>query len=238
MRTMSATVRLIAPGVRQVTVGEPVGSHVYLIDHPDGLVAFDAGVRGTGAQVLDAAGGPISQVVLSHSHADHRGGATELGAPVLCHPDEVADAEGDGGLHYGHLDRITNPTIREILPQLVSMWDGGPVSIAGTVSDGDDVAGFRVLHVPGHAPGLIALFREEDGLLLAADAIYTIDVETAQSAPARVPHPAVNWDTDKARESILRLAGLSPASAWAGHSDNVEGDVAQQLRDAAAWAVS
>lgn len=233
---MSATVTPIATGVRQVTVGEPVGSHVYLIDHPDGVMAFDAGMRGTGADVLEAAGGPIAQVVLSHAHADHRGGAAELGAPVLCHPDEVADAEGDGGMHYGRLDLIENAQIREFFPQLIAMWDGGPVPIAGTVSDGDDVAGFRVVHVPGHAPGLIALLREEDGLLLAADAIYTIDLETAHPAPARVPHPAVNWDTEMARESIRRLAELSPASVWAGHSDGVEGDVADQLRAAADWA--
>ena len=32
-------------------------------------------------------------------------------------------------------------------------WDGGPVQISGTVSEGDEIAGFRVIHLPGHAPG-------------------------------------------------------------------------------------
>lgn len=223
----------IAPGVRRVTVGAPVGSHVYLIDHPEGVIAFDAGVRGTGPQVRAAAARPITRVVLSHSHADHRGGAAELGAPVLCHPDEVADAEGDGGLHYADFGLIRNRTVRAVFPQLVATWDGGPVAIAGTVGDGDEVGGFRVVHVPGHAPGLIALFRADDGLLLAADAVYTLDLETGGSVPARVPHPAVNWDTALARESIRRLAALAPRSALAGHAGDVRSPVPVQLRRAA-----
>jgi glyoxylase-like metal-dependent hydrolase (beta-lactamase superfamily II) len=223
----------IADGVRSVTVGAPVGSHVYLIDDPGGLVAFDAGARGTGPQILAAAGEPIARVVLSHSHADHRGAAPELHAPIYCHPDEVAYAEGDGGLSYADFGQITNPTVCDILPQLVATWDSGPVEIAGTVDEDDRIAGFRVVHVPGHAPGLIALYRETDGLLLAADAVYTIDLETGAPLPAVVPHPAVNWNTAIARDSILRLARLNPTSAWAGHADHIHHDAAEQLRNAA-----
>jgi glyoxylase-like metal-dependent hydrolase (beta-lactamase superfamily II) len=222
----------IADGVRRVTVGAPVGSHVYLLDAPDGLTAFDAGVRGTGPQIHAAAGEPIVRVVLSHSHPDHRGAASELRAPVYCHPDEVADAEGDGGLHYADFAQIENPVVRDIFPQLVATWDGGPVEIAGTVDEDDRVAGFRVLHVPGHAPGLIALYREVDGLLLAADAVYTIDLETGVPVPARVPHPAVNWDTAIASDSVLQLARLNPSTAWTGHADHVRQDAAQELRHA------
>jgi glyoxylase-like metal-dependent hydrolase (beta-lactamase superfamily II) len=224
----------IAPGVRRVTVGVPIGSHVYLIDRPEGVIAFDAGVRGTGEQILAAAGRPITRVVLSPSHVDHRGAAGELRAPVFCHPDEVADAEGDGGLHYADFRRIRNPAARELVRRLVVAWDGGPDRIAVTVVDGDEVGGFRVVHVPGHAPGLIALFRDHDGLLLAADAVYTLDLETGAPVATRVPHPAVNWDTTLARTSIRRLAALEPTSVRTGHSHDVESPVLQQLQRAAA----
>lgn len=81
--TAALAITVIAPGVKQVTVGERAMSQAYLLDHPDGPVAFDAGVSGTGEAVLDAAEVPLSRVVLSHSHIDHRGGANELGAPVF-----------------------------------------------------------------------------------------------------------------------------------------------------------
>lgn len=224
----------VAPGVRRVSVGEPFTSHVYLIDGPEGPVAFDAGVRGGGAQILAAAGGRLDRVILSHAHVDHRGAANELGAPVYCHGDEVADAEGDAGRHYIDYGLIGNEIVREALPRLHADWDGGPVEIAGTVADGERVAEFRVVHIPGHAPGQIALFREPDRVLLAADAVFTFDAENGRPASVRVPHPFSNWDTEKARDSIRRLARLRPSVALTAHADSLVGpDVAVQLERAA-----
>lgn len=235
-QTAAAGVTQVAAGVRQVSVGAPISSHVYLIDDPNGdcPIAFDAGVKGSGPAILAAAGGQVERVILSHSHIDHRGAAGELGAPIYCHPDEVADAEGDAGRRYTDYSLFENERVREIVLQLHEAWDGGPVKIAGTITDGEQVAGFRVVHIPGHAPGQIALFREADRLLIAADAIYTLDAETGQPASARVPHPFSNWDTELARESIRRLIGLDATSVWTGHFEAVRGeDIAEQLARAA-----
>lgn len=224
----------IAPGVRQVSVGAPFRSHVYLIDGPEGPIAFDSGIKGSGEAILAAGGGRLDRVILSHSHVDHRGGAGELGAPIYCHADEVADAEGEGGRSYTDFSLIENEQVRELVPRLHAAWDGGPVAISGTVIDGEQIAGFRVVHIPGHAPGLIALFRESDRLLIAADAVYTLDAETGKPASARVPHPFSNWDTELARDSIRQLVPLAPTSVWTGHAEAVTGeDVPEQLARAA-----
>lgn len=222
------------PGVTRVSVGEPFASHVYLIDGSEGPIAFDAGVRGGGAQILAAAGGRLDRVILSHAHVDHRGAANELGAPVYCHADEVADAEGDAGRHYTDYALIENEVVREALPRLHASWDGGPVEIAGTVADGERVAEFRVVHIPGHAPGQIALFRESDRVLLAADAVFTFDAESGRLAGPRVPHPFSNWDTERARDSIRHLVPLRPSAAMTAHAESLMGDdVAAQLEGAA-----
>ena len=96
---------------------------------------------------------------------------------------------------------------------MLPIWDGGPVKIAGTVSEGDDVAGFEVVHLPGHAPGLIGLWRESDRFALVSDTFYTVDPQTGRHGHARVPHRAFNWDTEVARASIRKLAALQPATA-------------------------
>jgi glyoxylase-like metal-dependent hydrolase (beta-lactamase superfamily II) len=112
--------------------------------------------------------------------------------------------------------------------------DLGAVSVAGTVSEGDEVAGFTVIELPGHAPGLIGLYRKSDRLALVSDCFYTLDPQTGIKGPARVPHPAFNIDTQQARASIRKLAELDPSAAWAGHTDPVTGDVAAELERAAA----
>ena len=107
------------------------------------------------------------------------------------------------------------------------------MAIAGTLEEGAVVAGFRVIELPGHAPGLIGLFRASDRLALVSDCFYTVDPQTGIKGAARIPHPAFNVDSEQARSSIRKLAALNPSIAWAGHTDPVTGDVAAQLEQAA-----
>jgi steroid delta-isomerase-like uncharacterized protein len=209
--------------------------NVFLIeDEGGGVTLFDAGIAGmAGALALAAAPlGGINRVVLGHADADHRGAAPALGAPVLCHPDEREAAEQGDVDRYYRYQELRVPA-RWAYPRLLRQWDGGPVPIAGTVQEGDEVSGFEVVHLPGHAPGLIALFRERDRLALASDAFYALDVETIRPTPPRVPHRAFDLDEARARASLRRLAALEPATAWPGHLGPVTGAVRIQLERAA-----
>ena len=92
--------------------------NVYFVREGDGVVLFDAGIKAMLDSVRaegDRLGG-ITRVVLGHAHSDHRGVAAGLGAPVFCHPDEQADAEGDGGLHYIDFSKAAIP-MRWLLPR-------------------------------------------------------------------------------------------------------------------------
>lgn len=93
----------VAEGVWLVRGGFPARTmNVFLIEDEGGVTLFDAGIEAMTAG-LAAAGarmGGIRRIVLGHAHADHRGAAPGLGAPVLVHPADRRDAEGDGGAHY------------------------------------------------------------------------------------------------------------------------------------------
>jgi hydroxyacylglutathione hydrolase len=226
----------IAEGVWRLRGGVPLKEfNVYLIEHDGGVTVFDCGIKVMANAIAKAGAdlGGIERVVLGHAHPDHRGAAAALGVPVYCHPADRADAEGDGGVHYFDFAKLGIPG-KWAYPPLLRLWDGGPVSIAGTVEDGDEVAGFRVVHVPGHAPGMIALWRESDRLALTTDTFYTLDPITSRKGPARLPHEAFNLDTEQARASLRKIAALDLASAWPGHADPVAGDVHGQLERAAA----
>ncbi len=154
--------------------------------------------------------------------------------PVLCHVDEKADAESDGGDHYFHIEKL-NPLGRLLLPQAARRVGRRARSrSARRLQEGDEIAGFKVIHLPGHAPGLIGLWRESDRLALVSDCFYTLDPQTGLKGKPRVPHGAFNEDTEQARQSILKLAAMEPASAWPGHVDGLTGDVRRQLETAAA----
>jgi glyoxylase-like metal-dependent hydrolase (beta-lactamase superfamily II) len=227
----------IAEGVWVIRGGLPSKTmNVYLVRDGDGVLLFDAGIAAMTGAVARAAAqlGGLTRIVLGHGHPDHRGVAPGLTpVPVFCHPDERADAEGDGGRSYFDLSQL-DPHGRVALGAMLGVWDGGPVTIAGTVAEGDDVAGFSVVHLPGHAPGLVGLWRASDRLALVSDCFYTLDPQTGLHGHARVPHRAFNKDTEQARASIRKLAALAPATAWAGHADPLTGDVAAQLERAAA----
>ena len=208
----------IAEGVWLVRGGRPRTMNVYLIEAPAGVVIFDAGIEAMAGQVRDAATqmGGIDRVILGHAHPDHRGCAPALRAPVFCHPLEKADAESERGEHYYDLAKLPFPW-RHAYGGVLRGWDGGPVEVAGTLEEDEEVAGFRVVHLPGHAPGLIALFRDRDRLALVTDAFYTVDYRTGFPCSPRLPHDAFSLDRSEAIASLRKLADLNPAAAWPGH---------------------
>ena len=221
----------VAEGVWLLRGGRPRVMNVYLIADDGGVTLFDAGVRGMDGAIRRAAAplGGLERVVLGHAHVDHRGAAPKLDAPVLCHPAERADAEGDAGRRYFDYSKLPLPA-RVYMPAMISVWDGGPVRVSGTVEEGDEVAGFRVLHVPGHSPGMIVLWRESDRLLLSSDCFYTLNPLTGHKSRPQLPRAAFNQDTEQAARALIKIAELDPAAAWPGHADPLVGDVAETLK--------
>jgi glyoxylase-like metal-dependent hydrolase (beta-lactamase superfamily II)/predicted ester cyclase len=222
----------IADGVWIVRGGFPIKTmNVYLIEDDGGVTVFDAGISAMGQALRAACArlGGIKRVVLGHADCDHRGAAPVLGQPVYVHEaDRTAAGSGSPFRDYWHLDRLS-AYARPVYPKLLTSWDGGAVTVAGTVAEGDRIAGFDVVGLPGHAPGLIGLFRPSDRLALVSDCFYTLDPQTGRKGPPRIPHPAFDADLDQTRASIRKLAALEPAAAWPGHADPVTGDVRAQL---------
>jgi hydroxyacylglutathione hydrolase len=227
----------IAPRVWLLRGGLTGLMNVYLIEDEDQVVVFDAGEKGM-AKAIAAAGarlGGISRVVLGHGDTDHRGAAPALSkiAPVVCHPDAVEQAQGSGGRDYWQMDEL--PRFIRLVHRFQHrfVWDGGPVTISGTVEAGERIAGFEVIELAGHAPGQIGLWRAEDGVALVSDTVYLITM-LGRPAAAQVPEDAYNLDTAQARESIRRLAALRPRIVGVGHLGPITGpDVVAELEAAA-----
>jgi hydroxyacylglutathione hydrolase len=213
--------------------------NVYLVEELDGsgVMVFDSGEKGMAAAIVAAAQrfGGITRVVLGHGDTDHRGSAPALRAyaDVFCHPDAVPYAQGAGGREYWRRDEL--PADVRLLHGFSHhfIWDGGPVHIDGTVQEGDEVAGFEVVDLAGHAPGQIGLWRERDRVALVSDCFYMTDMHGRPQPPA-VPVDPYNFDTAHAKRSIAKLAALDPRMACPGHLGPLDEDVVAQLNAAAA----
>ena len=197
----------VADGVWLVRGGFPSRTmNVYLLADDGGVTVFDAGIASMAPAIAAAAArlGGIRRVVLGHADADHRGAAPGLHAPVFCHAAERAAAESDHPFRdYWRFDAL-DAYARPVYPRLLRAWDGGALAVEGTVAAGDEVAGFRVVDLPGHAPGLIGLFREADRLALVSDCIYT------RRSPVRAPEARARFPTSP---STRTPSGRGPRSA-------------------------
>ena len=151
--------------------------NVYLIEDEGQVTVFDAGIRAmtNGIARPPPASGGIKRIVLGHGHADHRGAAPGLGAPVFCHPDEVEETQGDGGEHYFDFSKLDwyARAADAALPAQLGRRAGagrGHGRRRGTTSPASRWSTF-----PGHAPGMIGLWRESDRLALVSDTLYTLE---------------------------------------------------------------
>jgi glyoxylase-like metal-dependent hydrolase (beta-lactamase superfamily II) len=105
----------------------------------------------------------LRQIVVTHGHIDHIGGAARLkkatGAPVLLNQNDLPQLE----IMDTQAAWIGVPT-PEVAPPDYSADDGMTVGIAGHTA--------QVLYTPGHTQGSICLHFAPEGLLLAGDTLF------------------------------------------------------------------
>ena len=236
----------LALGVTRVPVGFV---NVYAVRAPDDTwVLVDTGLPGAAGYLRrfsdSEMGGAPSAIVLTHGHFDHAGNAEALadawGVPVYAHADELPFLTGRSdyppsdpsmGGAIAHFARVFPTAGRDLGDRIRKL--PADKSIPG-------LPDWTFVHTPGHTNGHVSLWRETDGVLIAGDAIATMDLDSwgAQVTHARrlarsaAPF-TTNWDAVLA--SQLLLADLEPRSIGAGHGRVMVGaDLAARLRDFAA----
>lgn len=170
---------------------------------------------------------PPKCVLLTHGHFDHVGSLRDLlehwQAPVYAHPLEMPYLTGKS--KYPPPDPFVGGGSMAMLSPL---YPRGPIDLGDRVrtlaADGvvEGLPGWRWIHTPGHTPGHVSFFREEDRVLLAGDAFVTTKQESAIAVMEQRPElhgpPAYyTSDWDAARLSVQRLAGLEPNVFACGH---------------------
>jgi glyoxylase-like metal-dependent hydrolase (beta-lactamase superfamily II) len=90
------------------------------------------------------------------------------------------------------------------------------------------VPGWRWVFTPGHSPGHVSLFRDEDRCLIAGDAFVTTQQGSAlavfhQTTGVHGPPAYFTPDWESSRASVETLAALRPSIAATGHGLPLQG---------------
>lgn len=199
--------RPIAPNVWQLGGFPPNAINVYLI----GDVLIDAATRWAGRRILrQLSDRTLSMLALTHVHPDHQGVAKAIcerySIPLACHALDVPTMQGERPMQPDNFSiRLTS-----------RLWSGPAYSVGRVLQDGDEVAGFRVVHAPGHTPGHIILFRDDDRVAIVGDVLNGMNLVTAWPG-LHEPPSFFCTDAIENRRSIRRLAGLEPRLLCFGH---------------------
>ena len=136
-------------------VGDENSHEAMVIDPGDDIEAV--------MEIVTRLGLQVKQIVVTHAHIDHVGGAMKLkqrtGAPIL-------------------LNQNDSDLLRMLDTQAawLGMRPPGKVAIDQSITSGDTVkAGAiegKVLHTPGHTEGSICLYFEPEKRLVAGDTLF------------------------------------------------------------------
>jgi hydroxyacylglutathione hydrolase len=198
----------LAPGLALARGGPGRTLNVYLL----GDVVVDAGVRWSRRRLArQLAGRRVAAHVLSHAHFDHAGSSAwlcrTLGVPLWCGAGDAAAISS--GRVDSHSSRWANRLQRTLAPVAAH-----PVS--RTLGEGEVVAGFEVLEVPGHSPGALAFWRARDRVLVCGDVVANFGLHPSRPRLVLAP-AALSSDDEQNRRSAARLAALRPGLACFGH---------------------
>jgi hydroxyacylglutathione hydrolase len=202
----------LADGVLRLAERPAPVINVYLV----GDVLIDAGRRWDRRRIFkQLAGRELSMVALTHVHPDHQGVAKDIcearGIPLACHADDVDAMEG----------RVPVSDTANLASRLiVRFWQGPPYQVDRVLRRGDEVAGFRVIHAPGHSPGEVIYFRDSDRVAICGDVVRNLNYATLRPA-IKEPPAAFNVDTAENRRSIRKLAELGPSIILPGHGEAI-----------------
>lgn len=237
----------IRPGLHRIQA--PLGERfiaMYLLTGPNGALLFDTGITESVTETLlpylDSIGFDLADLrwaISSHCDFDHTGGNAALlaAAPhveLMAGTDDVPLSEDlevlirERYAEFREADGFDDPP--EVTEYIRSAAAVAPIARAlqgGEEFDlGDRV--IRVLHVPGHSDGHLALWDATTSALIIADATLGDTVPTADGEPA---FPPTYRDTDPYLASIEAFRRLNADLLLTAHYPVYEGAAVADFLD-------
>jgi glyoxylase-like metal-dependent hydrolase (beta-lactamase superfamily II) len=223
----------VADGVHRI---EDAYTNWYLVEQDGRLTIVDAGVPSSWESLHDAlrrlgrSAGDVEALVLTHAHFDHVGFAekarTELRVPVYVHENDAPlcrhpwryDHERPRSMYFTTQVQAM-PIVAELLKnrafwpppvrEVTRFEAGGTLPVPGAP---------EIVFTPGHTTGHCALHLRDRDVVIAGDAIVTLDPYTARKGPRLVAR-AATADVDRNLRSLEAIAATRARTVLVGHGE-------------------
>lgn len=209
-------------------------SNAYLWRTNSRLSLVDTGVPGSADPILAAIAAlghspeDLQEIILTHFHRDHTGSAADLvrrtGASVVAHVQDAPIIERRQAAPKPHLTELEHPLAEMLLGEVANLPGPQPegVQVDRKVRDGDVTAGGgRIVSIPGHTRGSLAVLLPERQVLFTGDSIASVE-----SAPIVGPF---NLSPSQAVEAVRRQAQLEFDIAGVGHGRPILGKASARV---------
>jgi glyoxylase-like metal-dependent hydrolase (beta-lactamase superfamily II) len=186
-------------------------TNIYIVREPDGDTLVDPGPVGTAPLILalDRRGEiRLRRVIVTHAHPAHAGSVARVargtGVRIYVHPLDMCYLDGR---EPPLLPRGRRGQLMAALGRVVDLCP--PVFRLEPLVD--RVGSLRPIETPGHTPGHVCLYHEEDGALISGDALVVEDGRPT------LPAESLSEDPVRARESLAALEELPYKLLLPGH---------------------
>ncbi|MFJ5713017.1 MBL fold metallo-hydrolase [Neobacillus sp. NPDC093127] len=216
--------------------------NICLVGNPETkeFVLVDAGMPGSAAEIISVTEERFGTdcrpkaIILTHGHFDHVGAIIELvehwQIPVYAHEMELPFLTGEKS--YPEPDSTVEGGM---VAKMSPLFPNEPINLGNHVNqlphDGSipHLPGYKWIHTPGHSPGHVSFFREEDRALIVGDAFVTVKQDSlykvlTQQQEMNGPPRYLTTDWQTAWKSVKKLEALNPSVAVTGHGLPISGE--------------
>lgn len=207
----------------------PTPTNCYLVEDEDGLTLIDAGLPWSTRVILNtihAIGQPLRRIVITHAHPDHAGAAAKLSvltsAEVYAHAADAPFLDGSRSMSEESGYWLSRMVLKG--GDRLGVLDCASIARVHPVQHGQMVGRLKVIHTPGHTPGSISLWAQNERAVFCGDnLIYS-------SRVLRVGLPWFTLDHKMQSAGLQQYVDLDAQMLLSGHGPAFKGDVGAAVR--------